>query len=63
MADYYARNKHYGAAGFYCQQIQEHYPDTSFAALAASRFEEIAGLPPDPPQRMAWLSDLFEERR
>jgi outer membrane protein assembly factor BamD (BamD/ComL family) len=59
MAEFYHRNKHYGAVTFYCRRIIKQYPETKTAQLARQRIEEVKDLPPEPPQRMKWLVDLI----
>ncbi len=61
MAQFYLRQHEYGAARFYCDIILEQYGDTPFAAKAREQVGGIAGKPSSPPQRLAWLVDLFPE--
>ncbi len=59
MAEYYDRRKEYRAARYYYELVQRDYSDTNLAKEAQSRMGQIAQLPDVPPQRMAWLADLF----
>jgi outer membrane protein assembly factor BamD (BamD/ComL family) len=61
MAEYYGRNKYFGAVRYYCEKIVREHPETKTAQLARQRLEEIKDLPPNPPQRLKWLVDLLEE--
>jgi outer membrane protein assembly factor BamD (BamD/ComL family) len=61
MAQYYDRRKEYGAARFYYDLLNEDYGDTPFADKARDRVGNIAGKPRTPPQRLAWLVNLFPD--
>ena len=61
MAQFYIRQHEFGAARFYYDIIVDQYGDTPFAAKAREQVGDIAGKPPSPPQRLAWLVDLFPE--
>lgn len=60
MAQYYERTKHNRSAAIYYNEVVEEHPDTRYAELARSRLPEVESLPPEPPNRFAWLTDLFE---
>ena len=59
VAVYYDRRKEYGAARYYYEIVQREFGDTSLAAEANTRLAEIHGRPDVPPQRLAWLANLF----
>jgi outer membrane protein assembly factor BamD (BamD/ComL family) len=59
MAQYYDRRKEYRAARYYYELVRRDYSDTNLAKEAQTRMDQIAKLPDVPPQRMAWLADLF----
>lgn len=62
MAQYYAKNKYYGATRYYCDQILDEYPDTSFASRAEEQKQEIAGRPDNPKSKLKWFLDLIPLR-
>ena len=61
MAQYYTRRKEYGAARFYYDIVLKDYRDTPFAEQAREEVGKLAGKPRVPPQRLAWLVDLFPD--
>jgi|GEM_PF-1922470 len=61
MAQYYDNKKHYRAAGFYYLEIVKNHQNSEFAKLSRERYEQIKNLPPEPPNRFAWLTDMFED--
>jgi outer membrane protein assembly factor BamD (BamD/ComL family) len=63
MANYYHKNKYYGADRFYCRKIIKDYPDTSFAQLAAARLDEIKDKPDQPKNYFKWIEDVLPGRQ
>ncbi len=61
MAQFYTRQKEFGAARFYYDIILDQYSDTPFAADAREQVGDMAGRPASPPQRLTWLVNLFPE--
>ncbi|GAB6166752.1 hypothetical protein JCM19992_27520 [Thermostilla marina] len=59
VGQYYDRRHYYGAARQYYEYVIREYPGTEAAQLASRRLAEIAGLPPKPPDRFAWLTRWF----
>ena len=59
MGEFYYKTKHYRAAGYYYESVVKEFPETKFAELARERLVETKDLPPEPPQRLKWLSNLF----
>jgi outer membrane protein assembly factor BamD (BamD/ComL family) len=59
MAEYYAKGSHYRAARYYYQKLIDAHPGTSLAERATERLAEYQDRPESPPQRLAWLVDLF----
>lgn len=51
----------YGAAKFYYRQLIEEHPKTSYAETARTRLQDLEGKPDTPPQRMAWLNNIFPD--
>lgn len=50
-----------GSARFYYQKILDEYADTAYADKSRGALQDIEGLPDTPPQRLAWLSELFPD--
>ncbi|MGM0488974.1 MAG: outer membrane protein assembly factor BamD [Planctomycetota bacterium] len=61
LVEYYHFRRQYGAARFYCDLIVKEFPDTPFAEKARLKMVECAGKPRTPPQRLAWLVELFPD--
>jgi outer membrane protein assembly factor BamD (BamD/ComL family) len=59
VAQYYEKNRYYGAARYYYTGLLEKYPQTRSAAVAKERLEQIKDLPAEPPDRLKWLTGLF----
>jgi outer membrane protein assembly factor BamD (BamD/ComL family) len=59
MGEFYYRTRYYRAASTYYKNILKDFAETEFAKLATERLEEIKDLPPEPPQRLKWLTNLF----
>jgi outer membrane protein assembly factor BamD (BamD/ComL family) len=59
MAQYFENRKLYGAARYYYRALLNDYPQTVVAGHARARLEQIGGLPDEPPDRFAWLTDMF----
>lgn len=62
-AEYYARGKHYGAARHYYEKVARQFPETKLAQQARSQLASLEGRPDRPPQRLAWLVNLFEQQQ
>ncbi len=60
VAQYYDKGKHYGAARIYYAQVLKDYPQTPFAEEAKTRIAGMQGQPDHPPNRLAFITDLFE---
>ncbi|MEZ6087712.1 MAG: tetratricopeptide repeat protein [Pirellulaceae bacterium] len=50
-----------GSARFYYRNILDKHPNTSYAEVARKRLAALEGEPDTPPQRLAWLNDLFPD--
>lgn len=61
LVEYYHFRRQYGAARFYCDLIVKNFPDTPFAEKARVKMVECSGKPRTPPQRLAWLVELFPD--
>lgn len=61
LAKYYHRRHQYGAARLYYNLILRQFPDTPFAEKARANLAETDGKPRTPPQRFAWLVNLFPD--
>jgi outer membrane protein assembly factor BamD (BamD/ComL family) len=59
VAQYYEKNRYYGAARYYYTGLLEKYPQTRSAAVAKERLEQIKDLPAEPPDRLKWLTTLL----
>ena len=59
MAQYYEKNRYYGAARYYYNALIQTYPHTRFAQLAQQRLDAIEHLPAEPPDRFQWLTRLL----
>lgn len=62
-AQYYEKQKAYGAARFYYDIVTETYEDTPFADAARERVVEIADKAPRPPQHFQWVVEMFPPTR
>lgn len=62
-AKFYDRRGQYGGARHYYRKLIREFSDTSLAADAQSRLEEIQDEPDHPPQRMQWLVDAMPETK
>jgi outer membrane protein assembly factor BamD (BamD/ComL family) len=62
LAQYWDNGKHYGAARIYYAKVLKDYPQTPFAEEAKTRLAAIQGEPNDPPNRLAFITDLFEKK-
>jgi outer membrane protein assembly factor BamD (BamD/ComL family) len=60
-AEFYVKKGQYGSARYYYTQIIDKHPSSKLALEAKSRLEEFADKPATPPQKMAWLVNLFPE--
>jgi outer membrane protein assembly factor BamD (BamD/ComL family) len=59
MAEFYCKTGHYGAASIYFNNVIKDFPETQLAQMSRDRLAEIKDLPPEPPQRLTWLANLF----
>jgi outer membrane protein assembly factor BamD (BamD/ComL family) len=62
LAQYYDAKAEYRAAKHHYDRVVKDYSDTSLAEAARTRVTEIAGLPPVPENRFAWLTDRFSRQ-
>lgn len=62
-AQYYDKNRHYGAARIHYRALIEEHPLSQAARGARLRLEEIRDLPDSPPNRFRWLTDVFEPKQ
>jgi len=60
MGEYYYRTKYYGSARRYYAEVLRNFPETPYAQTAQQRMEETKDLPPVPPNRFEWLTNIFE---
>lgn len=60
-AQYYDNRSEYGAAKYYYAIVLREYDDTPFAERSKRRVDELRSQPDEPPQRLAWLVNLFPE--
>lgn len=63
MAVYFDNRAEYRAAAHYYAVVARDFSDTSLAEQARQRLSEIKDLPPKPPKRLTWLTDLFTRDR
>lgn len=61
LARYRDRRQEYRAARIQYQRVAREFTDTSLAAEAATRLEELGDAPDLPPQRLEWLAKMFPE--
>jgi outer membrane protein assembly factor BamD (BamD/ComL family) len=61
LAQYWDNGKHYGAAKIYYAEVLKNFPQTPHAEEAKTRLAAIQSEPDHPPNRLAFLTDLFEE--
>jgi outer membrane protein assembly factor BamD (BamD/ComL family) len=61
MAHYYDNRGEYRAAGMHYEQLAKDFGDTPIGKAAQERMSEISDLPPEPPQRMSWLVNMFPQ--
>lgn len=57
LARFYDNRQEYGGARFYYSKVIRDFADTSLAADAHQRMEEIRDRPDKPPERAKWLTD------
>jgi outer membrane protein assembly factor BamD (BamD/ComL family) len=60
LAQYFDNGAHYRAAKIYYAQVVKDYPQTQFAEQAKTRLASLQGLPDNPPNRIAFLTDWME---
>jgi outer membrane protein assembly factor BamD (BamD/ComL family) len=59
LARYFDRRQEYRAARQYYDRVARDYADTSLAGEARGRLAKLEERPDKPPQRLAWLADMF----
>ncbi len=59
LARYFDRRKEYRAARQHYRNVTRDFSDTSLSSDANERLAQLGGLPDKPPQRLAWLVDIF----
>ena len=59
MGEYYEKQKYYGSARMYYQDLIEKYPSTDRAKDARARLDAIKGEPDVPPNHFKWLTDML----
>ena len=62
-ATYNENRQEYGAARENYRRLLARYPDTPQAGQARERLAQIEDLPASPPQRLAWLTDIFPDSK
>jgi hypothetical protein len=60
-AEYREKQKNYGAARVYYQELLQKHPNTPHADTARARLAEIEKLPSAPTPRLAWLKTIFRD--
>ncbi|OHB80788.1 MAG: hypothetical protein A2W31_09010 [Planctomycetes bacterium RBG_16_64_10] len=63
MAEYYAKGRHYRAARHYYQKLVDTHAHTKLAERAQVELAKLPDRPEAPTGRLAWLDNLFSERR
>lgn len=63
LGEYYEGKKYYGAARMYYKSVIDEFPTTERAKEAKVRMEKIRNEPDSPPNRMAWLTGMFEPKK
>jgi TolA-binding protein len=59
MGQFYEKKGRYGSARYYYRSVVDNYPQTRTAAMAKERLEQIKDYAAEPPDRLAWLTDLL----
>lgn len=62
-AEYYLKGGHNRAGRKVLDKLVSKYPETKFAEMARERMAELDGLPDHPPDRLAWLANLFPKQK
>lgn len=62
LAAYYDRKGEYRAAQYHYERVAKSFSDTNLAEESRKRITEIAGKPPVPPDRFAWLSSMLRKQ-
>lgn len=63
VAEYYKKNKYYGASKVYYENVAKKYPDTRLAQEARARIAEVSDKPAVPVNHLQWLVDVFPESK
>jgi len=63
LAQYWDKGEHYGAAKIYYAEVLKNFPQTPHAEEAKTRLAAIDGQPDHPPNRLAFITDVFEKKR
>ncbi len=58
-AQFYEKNKYFGAAKFHYDIVMKEYPGTPFAKQSEERLAALGGLPDNPPDRFEFLNYVF----
>ena len=59
MAEYYVKNKYYGASRIYYQNVINNWPDTQLAQKSKARIDEFKDKPAAPTPPFDWLVKLL----
>ena len=59
VAEYYAKNKYYGASKIYYQNVINNWPDTQLAQTSKARIEQYKDKPQSPKPTFGWLVKLL----
>jgi outer membrane protein assembly factor BamD (BamD/ComL family) len=63
MGEYYEKQKCYGSARLYYQDLIEKFPSTDRAKEARTRLDAIKGEPDEPPNYFKWVSDILPKSK
>jgi outer membrane protein assembly factor BamD (BamD/ComL family) len=61
LAEYYHKNKYYGASKMHYDNVARKFPQTELAKQSIARIEEVRGQPDVPEDKFEWLTSLFPE--
>ncbi len=62
LGEYYRRNGYNRAATSHYAAVIKEYPETKFADLAKQQIESIKDLPPEPVDRLPWLTKMLSRQ-
>ena len=63
MAEYYAKNKYYGASKIYYQNVINNWPETQLAQTSKARIEEYKDKVQSPKPTFGWLVNLLPQEK